>query len=92
MSPRCSWVQLLSQKSLLFKYIMCLPRILNTYALYQNSIEEEIKCRLTAGNSSYYSVQTLLSSRILSKNLKIKIYKTIILPVVLYGCILPYPN
>ena len=32
------------------------------------------------------SVQTLLSSRLLSKNLKIKIYKTIILPVVLYGC------
>ena len=31
-------------------------------------------------------VQTLLSSRLLSKNLIIKIYKTIILPVVLYGC------
>ena len=30
--------------------------------------------------------QTLLSSRFLSKNLKVKIYKTIILPVVLYGC------
>ena len=51
----------------------------------QNSIQEEIKCRLKAGNSCYYSVQTLLSSRLLSKNLKIKIYKTIILPVVLYG-------
>ena len=48
--------------------------------------QEEIKCRLKAGNSCYYSVQTLLSSRLLSKNLKIKIYKTIILPVVLYGC------
>ena len=43
------------------------------------------KYRLGAGNSCYYSVQTLLSSRLLSKNLKIKIYK-IILPVVLYGC------
>ena len=39
-----------------------------------------------AGNSCYYSVQTFLSSRLLSKNLKIKIYKTVILPVVLYGC------
>ena len=39
----------------------------------QNSIQEEIKCRLKAGNSCYYSVQTLLSSRLLSKNLKIKI-------------------
>ena len=52
----------------------------------QNDIQEEIKCRLKAGNSFYYSVQTLFSSRLLSKNLKIKIYKTIILPVVLYGC------
>ena len=51
----------------------------------QNSIQEEIKCRLKAGNSCYYSVQTLLSSRLVSKNLKIKIYKTIILPVVIYG-------
>ena len=49
----------------------------------QNSIQEEIKCRLKAGNLCYYSVQTLLSSRLLSKNLKIKIYKTIILPVAL---------
>ena len=52
----------------------------------QNSIHDEIKCRLKAGNSCYYSVQTLLSSRLLSKNLKIKIYKTIIMPVVLHGC------
>ena len=34
----------------------------------------------------YYSVQILLSSRLLSKNFIIKIYKTIILPVGLYGC------
>ena len=33
-----------------------------------------------------YSVQNILSSSLLSKNLKIKIYRTIILPVVLYGC------
>jgi hypothetical protein len=31
-------------------------------------------------------VQKILSSRLLSKNLKIKIYRTIILPIVLYGC------
>ena len=53
---------------------------------FQNYIQEEIKLRLKAGNSCYYSVKTLLSSRLLSKNLKIKICKTIILPVVLYGC------
>jgi len=33
-----------------------------------------------------FVVQNLLSSRLLSKNLKIKIYRTVILPVVLYGC------
>jgi hypothetical protein len=52
----------------------------------KNSILEEIKCRLKAGNSCYYSVPRFLSSRLLSKNLKIKIFKTVILPVVLYGC------
>ena len=50
----------------------------------QNSIHEGINCRLKAENSCYYSVQTLLSSRLLSKKMKMKIYKTIILPVVLY--------
>jgi len=52
----------------------------------QNSIPEEIKSRLKSGNTCYHLVQNLLSSRLLSKNLKIKIYRTIILPVVLYGC------
>jgi hypothetical protein len=38
------------------------------------------------GNACYYSVQNLFSCCRISKNLKIKIYKTVILPVVLYGC------
>ena len=41
---------------------------------------------ISSGNACYHSVQNLLSSRLLSKNLKIKIYRTIILPVILYGC------
>ena len=41
---------------------------------------------MRSGNACYHSVQNLLSSRLLSKNLKIKIYRTIILPVVLYEC------
>jgi len=45
----------------------------------------EIKNRLKLGNACYYSVQNLLSSSLLSKKLKIKIYRTIIMPVVLYG-------
>ena len=45
----------------------------------QNSTYEEIrvKCRLKAEYSCYYSVKTLLSSRLVSKNFKTKIYKTI---------------
>jgi len=50
------------------------------------NFQEEIKSRLKLENACYYSVQNLLSSRLLSKNLKIKIHRTIILPVVLYGC------
>jgi hypothetical protein len=52
----------------------------------QNDIHDEIKRRLNSGNACSYSVQYLLSSRLISKNLKIKIYKTVILAVVLYGC------
>ena len=51
----------------------------------QNSIQEEIKSRLKSGNARCHSVQNLLSSILPSKNSKIKIYRTIILPVVLYG-------
>jgi len=49
-------------------------------------IQEEIKSRLKSGNACCHSVQNLLSSRLLSKNLKIKIYRTIILPVVSDRC------
>ena len=49
-----------------------------------NTVQEVIKIRLKPGNACYHSVQNLLSFRLLSKNIKIKIY--IILPVVLYGC------
>jgi hypothetical protein len=52
----------------------------------QNCIHEEIRSRLNSGNACYHAVQNLLSSHLLFRNVKIKIYKTIILPVVLYGC------
>ena len=53
---------------------------------YQNSNQEESKSRLKSGNACYHSVENLLSSSLLSKNLKILIHRTIILPIVLYGC------
>jgi uncharacterized protein YllA (UPF0747 family) len=59
--------------------------MLGTTVKNQNVIQEEIKRRLNYGNACYHSVQNLPSSRLLSKNLKITIYKAIILPVVLYG-------
>jgi hypothetical protein len=61
-------------------------KYLGTTLTNQNSIQEEVKSRLKLWNACYYSVQNLLFSRLLSKNLKIRIYRTIILPVVLYGC------
>jgi hypothetical protein len=67
------------QKVAKFKY-------LESALMDQNCIHEEIRSRLNSGNACYHTVQNLLSSRLLSRNVKIKIYKTIILPVVLYGC------
>ena len=61
-------------------------KYLGTTVTHQNSIAEEIKSRLRSGNDYYLSVLNLLSSWLLSKNLKIKIYRTMILLVVLYGC------
>jgi hypothetical protein len=40
-------------------------------------IQEEIKRRLNSGNACYHSAQNLLSSRLLSKNIKVRIYNTI---------------
>jgi hypothetical protein len=61
-------------------------KYLGTNLTNQNSIYEEIKSRLKSGNACYHSVQNLLSSSLLFKNIKLQIYRTIILPVVLYGC------
>jgi hypothetical protein len=49
-------------------------------------MNEEIKCRINLRNACYRSVQSHLSSRLLSRDVSVKIYKTIILPVALFGC------
>ncbi|KAJ4440919.1 hypothetical protein ANN_10767 [Periplaneta americana] len=51
-----------------------------------NDTWEKIKRRINMGNACYYTVENLLSSSLLSNNLKVRIYKTVVLPVVLYGC------
>jgi len=54
-------------------------RYLGTTLTNQNSIQKEIKSSLKSGNACYHSVQNLLSSTLLSKNIKIKVHRTIIL-------------
>jgi hypothetical protein len=61
-------------------------KYLETTLTNQKDIHGEMKSRLNSGNAFYHSIQNLLSSRLISKNLKIKIYKTVILLVVLYVC------
>jgi hypothetical protein len=61
-------------------------RYLGTTLTNQNSIREEIRRRLKLGNACYHSVQNILSSGLLFKKIKIKIYRTAHFPVALYGC------
>jgi hypothetical protein len=61
-------------------------KYLGTTLTNENDIHDEIKIRLYSGNACYYSVKEIWSFHLISKDVKIKIYKTVILPVVLYGC------
>ncbi|PNF37902.1 hypothetical protein B7P43_G06199 [Cryptotermes secundus] len=59
-------------------------RYMGTTITNQNPIQGEIRRRLNSGNAYYHSVQNPSFSRLLSKNIKIRIHKTITLAVVLY--------
>ena len=61
-------------------------RYLGVTVTNTNDIHEEIKRKINMGNACCYSLEKILSSRLLSKKFKVKTYKTIILSVVLYGC------
>jgi hypothetical protein len=69
-----------SYTKLFYKFKCCL--LIPVYLVYV-----AVVLRITnSGNACYQSAQNLLSSRLLSKNVKLRIYRTTILPVVLYGC------
>jgi hypothetical protein len=61
-------------------------KYLRTTVTNQNLIQWKIKKGLNSGNTCYYSVENLLPSRLLFRNVKIRIYKAIVLPVLLFGC------
>jgi hypothetical protein len=67
-------------------YSRCKFRYLGTAVADQNFIHEVIKSRLNSDNACYHSVQNLMSSCLLCRDVKIKIYGTIILLVILNGC------
>jgi hypothetical protein len=66
------------EEAITFKY-------LGSLIIKKNEIGEEIKMRIAAGNRCYYGLQ-LFRSRTVSRIVKIKIYKTILKPVVVFGC------
>jgi hypothetical protein len=57
-----------------------------TYAVEEAPLNNTKYRILNLGNTCYLSLQNLMSSHVLSKNIKIKIYNTKIVPVILYMC------
>jgi len=52
---------------------------------YSNSIEEEIKERIALGIKAYYANQMFFKSRLVTKYSKLKLYRTVIRPIVIYA-------
>jgi hypothetical protein len=67
------------------KYVAIMSPECRSFDSDISGTQEEIKSRVKSANACYHSVQNLLSSWLLSKNVKIRIYKTTSLPLVLYG-------
>ena len=64
------------------------PKCIRSLCLYRVTylIEEEIKGRIYLGNKAFYANQDLFKSKLLTKNSKLQMYKTLVRPVVTYAC------
>jgi len=51
-----------------------------------NILEEEIRERIAKGNKAFYANKALFQSKLVSRRSKLKLYQTVIRPVVVYGC------
>jgi len=51
-----------------------------------NSLEEEIKERISLGNKTYYANQDLFKSKLLTKKSKLQMYQVLVRPVITYAC------
>jgi len=61
-------------------------RYLGSIVNVNNSIDEEIKGRISLGNEAFYANQDLFKSKLLSKKSKLRMYQTLVRPVVTYAC------
>jgi hypothetical protein len=61
-------------------------KYLGSFITNNNKISSEISHRINMGNTCYYGLRNILRSKLLKEDIKFKIYKTLIRPVVLYGC------
>jgi hypothetical protein len=60
-------------------------KYLGTIVTKDNLIEEEIKERIVAGNRAFFANKKIFQSKLVSKKSKIKLYNTIVRPIVVYG-------
>jgi hypothetical protein len=49
-------------------------------------LEEEIREQITKGNRAFYASKALFTSKLVSRRSELKLYWTVIRPVVVYGC------